>query len=166
MVTTYQLVLELVLLVALPATVGPVLAHWIGVRAKRRGSTPARVRGLRILASVVWVSILVVGLSVTLGSYNFLSTLTFSAIAGIAVTLALQTTLQNFVSGLLLLHHGALRVGDSILFSGAKGTVVDLGLVSTVVRLDDGTLAFVSNSNLLSGPLINYTAAKRFSGEY
>jgi small-conductance mechanosensitive channel len=155
-----------VFLILVPALVGPLLAHWAGNLVRRRGGTPAKVRGLRILVTVLWASLVGLGLSLTLGSISFLSTLTFSAIAGIAVTLALQTTLQNLVAGLILLQHRSIRVGDLVLFSGAKGVVASFGLVTTVIKLDDGTLAFVSNSNLLSGPLINYTAPKRFAGEY
>ena len=159
-------VLDVVLLILVPGIAGPLLARWAGSRAKGRGRSPARVRGVQILITVVWVVLVVVGVSVTLGPISFLSTLTFSAIAGIAVTLALQTTLQNLVSGIILLQHRFLRVGDQVQFSGMKGKVVSFGLVTTVIKLDDGSLSFVSNSNLLSGPLINFTASKRLAGEY
>lgn len=160
------LLVDLVVLVVLPGVAGSLAARWAGGWAKRSGASPAKVRGIQIAITVLWVVLVVVGLSVTLGPISFLSTLTFSAIAGIAVTLALQTTLQNLVSGVILLQHRFLRVGDSIQFSGMKGSVVGFGLVTTVIKLDDGTLAFVSNSNLLSGPLINHTASQRLAGEY
>lgn len=161
-----RFVLEILGLVLVPGIAGPFLARWAGDWAKRSGSTPARVRGIQILVTVAWLALVVAGLSVTLGPLSFVSTLTASAIGGIAVTLALQTTLQNLVSGVFLLQHRFLRVGDTVQFSGMKGAVVGFGLVSTVIRLEDGTLAFVSNSNLLSGPLINFSAAKRLAGEY
>lgn len=161
-----ELLLQVVFLLAVPAVVGPLASKWAGDAAKRKGATPARVRGIHISITVVWVAVLFVGLSTTLGRVSFLSTLTFSAIAGIGVTLALQTTLQNLVSGVILLQRGFLRVGDTVQFSGLKGRVVSFGLVTTVLRLDDGSLAFVSNSNLLSGPLLNATAASRLKGEY
>ena len=164
--TDSELILDAILLILVPVVVGPFLARWAGNRAKRTGATPAKVRGIEILITVAWVAIAAVGVSVTLGPISFLSTLTFSAIAGIAITLALQTTLQNLVSGIILLQHRFLRVGDLVQFSGMKGKVVGFGLVTTVIKLDDGSLAFVSNSNLLSGPLINFTAAKRLAGEY
>jgi len=164
--TDSEIVIDAVLLILIPVVVGPLLARAAGNRAKRAGATPAKVRGIEILITVAWVAIAAVGVSITLGPISFLSTLTFSAIAGIAVTLALQTTLQNLVSGIILLQHRFLRVGDQVQFSGMKGTIVGFGLVTTVIKLDDGTLAFVSNSNLLSGPLINFTAAKRLAGEY
>ena len=161
-----QFLLDVVLLIVVPVIAGPVLTQWAGTREKRRGGTPAGVRGLRILITVAWVSVVGFGLFLTVGTISFLSTLTFSAIAGIGVTLALTTTLQNLVAGLILLQQRSLRVGDLVQFSGTKGKVVSFGLVTTVIKLDDGTLAFVSNSNLLGGPLINFTAAQRLSGEY
>jgi small-conductance mechanosensitive channel len=157
---------EVVLFILVPGIAGPLLARWAGNRAKRLGESPARVRGIQIVITVAWIAIVVTGVWVTFGPISFLSTLTFSAVAGIAVTLALQTTLQNLVSGILLLQHRFLRVGDSVQFSGLKGAVVGFGLVNTVIKLEDGTLAFVSNSNLLAGPLINFTASKRLAGEY
>jgi len=166
MVTFDDLVLDVVCVILVPMVVGPLLSKWAGDREKRLGANPAKVRGVRILITVAWVSLVAVGISITLGPISFLSTLTFSAIAGIAVTLALQTTLQNFVAGIILLQHRFLRVGDVVQFSGTKGTVVSFGLVTTVIKQEDGTLVFVSNSNLLSGPMINRTAGTRLSGEY
>jgi small conductance mechanosensitive channel len=161
-----QRLLEIGLLIVLPAIVGYLASRWLGDEAKRRGSTPGVVRGIRILTTVVWAAIVVFGVSLVLGPVSFLSTLTVSAIAGIAATLALQTTLQNIVAGFILLQRGFLRVGDVVAVSGVKGTVVSLGLVDTVIMIEDGTLAFLSNSTLLNGPLLNPTASERLRGEY
>jgi small conductance mechanosensitive channel len=159
-------VAEVIFLILVPGIAGPLLARWAGGRQKRLRASPARVRGIQIVVTVAWIAIVIVGVSVTFGPISFLSTLTFSAIAGIAGTLALQTTLQNLVSGIILLQRRVIRVGDVVQFSGIKGKVVAFGLVTTVIKLEDGTLAFASNSNLLSGPLLNFTAATRLAGEY
>ncbi len=156
----------LVLLVAVPLIVGPLLARWAGDRAKRRGSSPAMVRGVRSLITIAWIAVVGLGLTLSFGPIPFLSTLTFTAVGGIALTLALQTTLQNIVSGFLLQRRGFLHLRDQVEFGGTKGTVVSLGLVTTVMKLENGTLVFVSNSNLLAGPLVNRTATDRLAGEY
>ncbi|HEV2165432.1 MAG TPA: mechanosensitive ion channel domain-containing protein [Thermoplasmata archaeon] len=150
----------------IPAAVGIALSGAVGRLARRRQISPLAIRGARILITIVWVSFVAVGLSLAFGSFSFLSTLTVSAIAGIAVTLALQTTLQNLIAGFLLVRRRFLRYGDVVQISGVKGTVVSIGLVTSVVRTTDGTLAFISNSNLLAGPLLNYTASERLGGEY
>ena len=158
--------IDLAILVILPAIVGPILTKWAGDAAKQHGSIPAAVRGIRILVTAVWLAIVTFGVTLLVGPVGFLSTLTVSAIGGIAVTLALQTTLQNIVAGFILLRSRFLRNGDLVLFGGVEGTVVTMGLISTVLKLRDGTLAFVSNSNLLSGPLVNRSTAERLKGEY
>ncbi len=154
------------LFVALPAVVGFLLSGWLTERAKRRRWSPLAVRTLGTVVTIVWIAIVVVGIALTLGSFNLFSALTISAVAAVAVTLALQTTLQNIISGFILIHQRFLHLGDSIQFSGVKGTVVSIGLVEVVIRTDGGALAMISTSNLLLGPLVNFTAASRLSGEY
>jgi small conductance mechanosensitive channel len=157
---------EVVFLVILPIAVGLPLSKWTGDTGRRRGWSPFAVRTVRTLITILWVSVMVVGLSLIFGPFNPLSTLTVSAIGGIAATLALQTTLQNILAGFILLHRRFMLLGDVVQISGVKGTVVGLGLVSTVLKLPDGSLTFVSNSNLLAGPLTNITAGSRLAGEF
>jgi small-conductance mechanosensitive channel len=58
-----------------------------------------------------------------------------------------------------------LRLDDMIQFSGVKGRVVRIGLVTTWLKTDDGTIATVTNSNLLAGPMLNYSAQARLDHE-
>jgi len=164
--STDTIILDAILFIALPAAVGYLLSKWAGDTAKRRGWSPVNVRVLRVVITILWVAVVVAGTAATLGSFSFLSALTVSAVAGIAVTLALQTTLQNILAGVILVQLRFLHLGDLIQFSGVRGTVVGIGVVEVVVRTENGALAVVSNSNLLAGPMINFTAADRLSGEY
>ncbi len=166
MLVTEVLAIRVLLFIVVPAAVGIFLSGWAGNFAKRRGSSPLVVRTLRVVITIVWVAIVVAETAAILGTFSILSALTVSAVAGIAVTLALQTTLQNILAGFILIRQRFLHIGDSIQFSGVKGTVVSIGLVEVVVRTDGGALAMMSNANLLSGPLINFTAAQRLAGEY
>jgi small conductance mechanosensitive channel len=158
--------LELVFLVLVPAVVGIVLTQWACDTAKKRRWPPHLVRATRVLLTAVWVSVAIVGVSLTVGPISPLSTLTVSAVAGIAATLALQTVLQNIVAGYVLLRRRFLRLGDEVTIGSVHGKVAAVGIVTTVLRLEDGSLALVSNSNLLSGPLVNRTAGQRLAGEY
>ena len=161
-----EFALEVVFLIVVPAAAGVLLTRFGGDEAKRRGAFPLAVRLLRTAITAIWVVIVAIGVSLAFGPFSFLSTLTASAIAGVAVTLALQTTLQNILAGFILLRNQFMHLGDHIQISGLKGEVVGLGVVSVTLRLDDGSLATVSNATLLSGPLVNYTATQRLKGEY
>ncbi len=166
MAITESLALDILLFIVVPAGVGIALSQWAGDMAKKRDWSPLSVRTLRVGITAAWIAIVIAGAAATLSSYSILSALTLSAVAGVAITLALQTTLQNILSGFILIRNRFLHVGDQVLFSGVKGTVVSLGLIEVVIRTDTGALAMVSNANLLSGPLINFTAATRLAGEY
>ncbi len=164
--TTASLVLDVLLLIVVPAVAGYTLSRTLGDIVKKRGWPPASVRTLRAVITVIWVAVVVADSAATLGSYSFLSALTVSAIAGVAVSLALQTTLSNILAGFILVQQRFLHIGDNIQFSGIKGTVVGIGLVEVVVRTEGGALAMLSNANLLAGPTINFTASQRLAGEY
>lgn len=75
--------------------------------------------------------------------------------------MALQNTLTNIISGILILSDGVLRLHDSIEYSGVKGKVVKIGLRATWVRTDKGDIAIISNNYLANGPLVNLTAGER-----
>jgi len=159
-------ILDTILFIILPAAAGYALSQTLGTALKRRGASPLRVRTVRIVITIIWIAIVIAGTAATLGSFSFLSALTISAVAGIAITLALQTSLQNILAGFILVERRFLHLGDLVQFAGVKGTVVDIGLVEVVIRTESGALAIISTSNLLAGPLINFTAATRLSGEY
>jgi small-conductance mechanosensitive channel len=87
--------------------------------------------------------------------------LTVSGIVAIALSLALQTTLTNVMSGILLLLDGSIRVSDSVEYSGVKGEVVKIGLRNAWIKTNEGNLVIIGNSQLASGPLTNYTASQQ-----
>ena len=76
------------------------------------------------------------------------------------MSLALQTTLSNIISGILLFDDGALRLSDQVAYGGIDGKEVRIGLRNTWVKTDDGSIAVISNNNPAGGPLINQTAAE------
>jgi small-conductance mechanosensitive channel len=133
---------------------------------RQRGAPPHTVRSVRTTVSLIGVLLAAAVLVAAFGPVTAVSGLTVSAIGGLAVTLALQTTIANIIAGYILLRNSVLRLGDQIVISGVKGQVVQLGLVTTWLRMDDGSLASVSNSTLLSGPMMNKSAGDRLKGEY
>ena len=145
---------------------GTLAAEWSARRLRERGAPPSSVRGARVALTLVALAITGVTVFILIGPLNIVSGLTFSAIIGLAVTLALQTTLANIIAGFILLQDRMLRINDTITISGVTGRVVRIGIVTVWLRLDDGSVASTSNSNLLSGPMINRSARDRLKGEY
>jgi len=75
--------------------------------------------------------------------------------AGIAVGLALQGTLSNVASGVLLLLLRCFKVGDEISVAGYSGSVREIGLFRTSIVTGDGLFVSIPNSGVFSDPIVN-----------
>jgi len=81
-------------------------------------------------------------------------------IAGIIIGFALQDTLSNFASGMMILLYRPYDVGDVIDAAGEYGTVTDMSLVSTVILTFDNQKLVVPNNLIWRGVIRNVTAEK------
>ena len=76
---------------------------------------------------------------------------------GVTVGLALQGSLSNFAGGLILMFLHPFKTGDSIkTASDIEGTVVEIGLFFTTLRMADNKIITIPNGNLSAGNIINY----------
>jgi small conductance mechanosensitive channel len=76
--------------------------------------------------------------------------------AGLAVGLALQGTLSNFASGVMLLLFRPFRVGDFVETGGVTGTVVELGLFTTTLASPGNVKVTVPNSKVWGETISNF----------
>ena len=75
--------------------------------------------------------------------------------AGLAVGLALQGTLSNVASGVMLLILRPFRVYEKIKVTDAIGTVREIGLFRTEIVTDDGNFVSIPNATIFTGTIIN-----------
>ena len=141
--------------------VSQFLVQFVTHAARRAGVTQGQVRlikeGIRSIFAVLAI-IAVVNIS---GLTSDITTLTISAISAVVLSLGLQATLSNVISGFLVLLDNTLRISDSIEYGGIKGEVVKIGLRNVWVKTAEGNLVIISNSQIANGPLINYSASER-----
>lgn len=78
-------------------------------------------------------------------------------IAGFVVGFALQDTLSNFASGMMILIYRPFDVGDVIEAGGVMGKVHQMNLVSTMVLTFDNQLLVVPNTQIWGGVIRNVT---------
>lgn len=78
--------------------------------------------------------------------------------AGLAVGLALQGSLSNFASGVLMLIFKPFKVGDFVEGGGTTGAVREIGIFTTVIDTPDNKKTIVPNSKLMGDNIVNYTA--------
>jgi potassium efflux system protein len=75
----------------------------------------------------------------------------------VGVGFGLQTVINNFVCGLILLFERPIKVGDVIEVSGIVGEVRHIGIRASIVRTRDGSEAIIPNGTLISSQVINWT---------
>jgi small conductance mechanosensitive channel len=82
-------------------------------------------------------------------------------VAGFIVGFALQDTLGNFASGVMILLYRPYDVGDLIEAAGAFGKVSDMSLVSTTILTLDHQTLVIPNNKIWGDVIKNVTAQKR-----
>jgi len=140
---------------------GKIFANWFA-RIVDRGME--RVPGLDptlkpLVLNILRYSIYVFVVAAVLAQFGVqtASIITVLGAAGLAIGLALQGTLSNIASGVMLILLSPLKVGEYIDAEGAAGTVVEIGLFSTNLKTFDGIFVSVPNSTLWSSTIKNYS---------
>lgn len=77
--------------------------------------------------------------------------------AGLAVGLALQGSLSNFASGVLIIGFRPFKAGDFVEIAGTSGSVETVQIFSTVLVTVDNKVVIVPNSAVLGGNIVNYS---------
>ncbi|MBX9757292.1 MAG: mechanosensitive ion channel family protein, partial [Beijerinckiaceae bacterium] len=78
--------------------------------------------------------------------------------SGFVVAFALQGTLSNFASGLLIMINKPFDVGDTVdVGGGIQGKVEELNIFSTLIRTPEGVSKIVPNNTIWNGVIVNET---------
>jgi len=77
--------------------------------------------------------------------------------AGLAIGLALQGTLSNVASGVMLLILRPFKVGDFISAGSLSGTVVEIGLFTSELKTGDGVYIMAPNSQIWNTTITNFS---------
>lgn len=83
--------------------------------------------------------------------------LTGFGVAGVVIGFALQNTLSNFASGMMLLIYRPFDVSDLVEAGGVSGKVSHMSLVSTTIKTFDNQILIVPNSKIWGDTIKNVT---------
>lgn len=89
---------------------------------------------------------------------NTSSLVALIGVAGLAIGLSLQNSLQNFAAGVMLLIFKPFQKGDQIETGGTVGTVQQMGILVLELRTSDNKTVLIPNSSVFSGKITNYSA--------
>lgn len=74
--------------------------------------------------------------------------LTGAGVAGLAISLAAQSTLSSLIAGITLVLEHPFGIGDYIILSSVEGTVEDISFRSTRIRNADNVVITIENSKV------------------
>ncbi|WP_245645817.1 mechanosensitive ion channel family protein [Niabella ginsenosidivorans] len=75
----------------------------------------------------------------------------------VGIGLGLQSIVNNFISGIILIFDRTIRVGDVVELSNRKGKVKEIGIRTSTLVSDDGADIIIPNGDILSHNIINWT---------
>ena len=78
--------------------------------------------------------------------------------AGLAIGLALQGSLANFAAGVLIVMFRPYKVGDFVEAAGIAGSVVQVQILTTVLKTGDNKQIIVPNGQIMSSIITNFSA--------
>ena len=111
------------------------------------------------LAKLVWYVIMAFVLVAVLSQFGVQTTSVIAILgaAGLAIGLALQGTLANVASGVMLLFLRPFNIGDYVDAGGIAGTVVEIGLFNTEIKTRKGLCLIVPNKIIWESPITNFS---------
>ncbi|PUZ27566.1 Mechanosensitive ion channel [Chitinophaga costaii] len=81
----------------------------------------------------------------------------------VGIGLGLQTIVNNFVSGVILIFDRPLRIGDTVEIGDKKGRVKEIGIRSSTLLTDDGAEVIMPNGDVLSHNIVNWTLSNNYA---
>ncbi|MFO1432274.1 MAG: mechanosensitive ion channel [Candidatus Competibacteraceae bacterium] len=111
------------------------------------------------ISSLLHYAILTLGFLVGLGilGMDFTKVSVLLGALGVGIGFGLQSVVNNFISGLILLFERPIHVGDIIEVGDLQGEVRRIGIRASTVRTDRGADIIVPNGQFISANVTNWT---------
>lgn len=123
---------------------------------EKRGADPMLASFVGSIVHILAVAFVVIA---ALGQLGIQTTSLVAIIgaAGLAVGLALQGSLANFASGVMIIAFRPFKVGDFVEAGGAVGVIEGIQIFSTQLKTGDNKTIIVPNAAITGGSITNYS---------
>jgi len=156
--TTYGLKIIGAILILIIGRIAAGICRKIVFRIMRKSDVDEAI--IKFVASLTYILIIVFAVIAALAKFG-IQTASFVAVLGalgFAIGFALQGSLSNFASGIMILIFRPFRVGDFIVGAGVSGTVKEIGIFNSILSTPDNVRVVVPNSKLNGDVINNYSA--------
>jgi len=159
---SFAALLASVIVFALAYAAARLFQGWLDARVLKPAGISGGVRD-SIRTGVGYVGVVIA--AVAAFSYAGLNLSNLAIVAGafsVGIGFGLQSVVNNFVSGLILLAERPIRVGDIVVVGGEEGTVRKISVRSTEIETADRANVLVPNSFFITEKVKNWTHRNSF----
>ncbi|MGV4878742.1 mechanosensitive ion channel family protein, partial [Acetobacter indonesiensis] len=162
---SFHISLDAILLCALLPIIGyyaiRILKNWFRQRffPTTRLDIGVQASIMNIVSYSAWI---LIGLSMASALGLTMKSMTWVVSAlSVGIGFGLQSIVQNFVSGIILMAERPVSIGDVVDIAGAHGEVARISVRSTNIKLADGSTMIVPNSQFITSAVRNATRAEK-----
>ncbi len=154
-----ELLFRIVVAIAI-VFVGRLISKWL-TRAAKRTMDRAKTDQMLIsfLGNITYYALLLVVIVIALGVLGFPTTSIIAVLgaATLAIGLALQDSIANLASGVLIIFLRPFRIGDYVETSDEEGFVTDIRLFHTLLTTRDNKAIYLPNKDVMGNNITNYS---------
>jgi len=146
--------------------VGVAVARFVATNTRRILQERLAANERELFVKLVYYIIILWAVVVALPqlNVNLSGLLVAGGVAGLVIAFASQSVVSNLVSGLFLMFEHPIKIGDNVNVAGVTGSVEDVRVLSTVVKMYDGIYVRIPNEKVFTSNITNYVhnPARRF----
>jgi potassium-dependent mechanosensitive channel len=154
---SFAVVLASVIVFGIAYAAARLFQSWLDTRVLKRAGISGGVRD-SIRIGVGYVGIVIAALAAfSYAGFNLSNLAIVAGAFSVGIGFGLQSVVNNFVSGLILLAERPIKVGDLVVVGGEEGYVRKISVRSTEVETSERARVIVPNSYLITEKVKNWT---------
>jgi small-conductance mechanosensitive channel len=123
---------------------------------KRRSVDAGRQYAVKQILKYIFYTLIIIFAVQSVG-FDISILLASSAALLVGVGLGLQQLFKDIVGGIVLLSEGTLKINDFVDLDGMVGSVVKIGIRTSVLRTRENIMVIVPNSRFIDEKVVNWT---------
>ncbi|MGQ9477334.1 MAG: mechanosensitive ion channel family protein [Candidatus Bipolaricaulia bacterium] len=135
------------------------ILDWYLTEIAIRTETKVNEEFIPLFARLLKIVLYFIAITVILGYFkvNLTGFITTAGVASLALALAAQETIANWISGFVIMVDRPFRVGDLIQLPDSQmGEIYEIGLRSTKIRTFDNNIIIIPNAEIAKSRVVNF----------